>query len=59
MIPSVDGSIVNRITAVKDGVKITVTPEKELEETELTVYIGTEVKKVTIPAGVTEFTAEV
>ena len=59
VIPAVDGSIVNRITAVKDGVKVTVTLEKALEEIELTVYTGTEVKKVTIPAGVTEFTAEV
>ena len=59
MIPAVDGSIVNRITAVKDGAKVTVTLEKALEEIELTVYTGTEVKKVTIPAGVTEFTAEV
>ena len=59
VIPAVDGSIVNRITAVKDGAKVTVTLEKALEEIELTVYTGTEVKKVTIPAGVTEFTAEV
>ena len=59
VIPAVDGSIVNRITAVKDGAKVTVTMEKALEEIELTVYTGTEVKKVTVPAGVTEFTAEV
>ena len=59
VIPAVDGSIVNRITAVKDGAKVTVTLEKALEEIELTVYTGTEVKKVTVPAGVTEFTAEV
>ena len=55
----VDGKIKNRITAVKDGAKVIETLEKALEEIELTVYTGTEVKKVTILAGVTEFTAEV
>ena len=51
--------IAERKTFTLDGAKVTVTLEKALEEIELTVYTGTEVKKVTIPAGVTEFTAEV
>ena len=59
VIPAVDGSIVNRITAVKNGAKVTVTMEKALEAVTLNVYVGTEQKLVTIPAGVTEFTAEV
>lgn len=52
--PAVDGSIVNTITAKRTGAVIAVTLANAMEETELTVYAGTNQKKVTIPAGTKE-----
>lgn len=57
-VPSVDGTIVNTITAERCGREITLKLEKAAGEMKLSVYSKTEVKETVIPAGVTEFKAE-
>lgn len=57
-VPSVDGTIVCRIRAERDGRKVTLRFSKELDETELRMYNGENCVTCTVPAGSTEFTAE-
>lgn len=57
-IPSVDGSIVNVITARREGDTITFRLEKAAEAMEVSIYIENEVKKTVIPAGMQEVAIE-
>lgn len=57
-VPSVDGSIVNTITAVRCGNEVTVKLANAAGEMKLNVYNGTEVKETVIPAGAMEVKVE-
>ncbi len=50
-IPSVDGSIVNTVTAARSGARITITLAHPAGEIPLAVYVGTSVIQTKIPAG--------
>lgn len=56
-IPSADGSIVNTVTAVRDGRTVKLAFAQPAGETELTVYVGTQTSSIVIPEGTTEYTA--
>ena len=57
-VPSVDGSIVNTITAVRCGNEVTVKLANAAGEMKLNVYNGAEVKETVIPAGALEVKVE-
>ena len=57
-VPSVDGSIVNVITAKRNGNEILLTLDKAEEEIKVTVYDGEAVKEAVIPAGAVEYKVE-
>lgn len=54
-IPSVDGSIVNVITAKREGNEILLKLNKAAGEMKVTVYDGETVKEAVIPAGTAEY----